>query len=216
MGQRQLVSNKYIHFIVGSCKKYQLHQKMVQIRINCSELKFLQKTQWAHMSISPPHPGVELGGSKNCHFWNIIRGMIKKESVTSHACGWQHSIISQSSVRGERAVHSLSFMPKTKAIVAVGDFIALCISVVKNRLYKTGYTLFANNDEKRTNGRNPCEMRIVCREWFVRFMSISRKSFSQNAFTGVGSFLTNWNNFFYPIFCFYTCLRKLGSMTNSV
>ncbi len=26
------------------------------------------------------------------------------------------------------------------------------------------YTLFANKDEKGTNGRNPCELRIVCRE----------------------------------------------------
>ncbi len=35
---------------------------------SCSELNFLQKSQWARMSISP---GVELGSSKDCHVWNI-------------------------------------------------------------------------------------------------------------------------------------------------
>ncbi len=76
---------------------------------------------------------------------------------------------------------------------------------------KACYTLFANNDGKGTNGQNPCEMRIVCREWFVRFVSISR-----NAFAGVGGFLTNSKNLFHRIFRSYAYLQKLGSMTNSV
>ncbi len=69
------------------------------------------------------------------------------------------------------------------------------------------YTLFANNDEKGTNKRNPCEMRIMCKEWFVRFVSILRKTFSGNAFAGVGGFLTNSKNFFI-VFSVSTHFRK--------
>ncbi len=31
-------------------------------------------------------------------------------------------------------------------------------------MFEARYTLFANNDEKGTNGQNSCEMRIVCRK----------------------------------------------------
>ncbi len=46
-------------------------------------------------------------------------------------------------------------------------------------VYIARYTLFANNDEKGTNKQNSCEMRILCREWFVRFVSIFQKTFAK-------------------------------------
>ncbi len=90
------------------------------------------------------------------------------------------------------------------------------IAQSKDQWWKARYTLFANNDEKGTNGRSPCETWIVCREWFVRFVSILWKSFLQNSFTGIGGFLTNSKNFFLCIFHCYTHSWKLGSMANSV
>ncbi len=50
--------------------------------------------------------------------------------------------------------------------------------LVTSHFWEARYTLFVNNDEKGTNRRNPCETQIVCREWFVRFMSILQKTFS--------------------------------------
>ncbi len=73
------------------------------------------------------------------------------------------------------------------------------------------YTIFANNDEEGTNGRNSCKTETVYREWFVKFVNILR-----NAFAEVGRFLTNSKNFFRRVFSCYTDLRKLRSMTNSV
>ncbi len=56
-------------------------------------------------------------------------------------------------------------------------------------------------------GRNPREPRIVCREYFV---SISRKTFSQNAFARVGGILTKSKNFFRTILHFYNMFTKTG------
>ncbi len=47
-----------------------------------------------------------------------------------------------------------------KMIDCVLEFIKK--KAVANR--KARYTLFTNDDKKGTNGRNLCEMRIVCRE----------------------------------------------------
>ncbi len=66
----------------------------------------------------------------------------------------------------------------------------LCIKFIAR------YTLFENNDEKGTKRWNLGKMRIVCRAWFVRFVSTSQKTFLRNVFARVGGFLTNSKNFF--------------------
>ncbi len=43
--------------------------------------------------------------------------------------------------------------------------------------FRKHYTLFANNDKKGTDGRYSCDSRIVRGEWFVRFVSVSQKTF---------------------------------------
>ncbi len=56
-------------------------------------------------------------------------------------------------------------------------------------------------------------MRIVRRKWFVRFVSVLRKTFLWNAFARVSKQF--FNDFFLHIFTYYTHLRKLRSMTNN-
>ncbi len=44
---------KYIHFRTQRCKKYWLHQKMLQMKIIQNYIFQKKKTQWVHMSTSP-------------------------------------------------------------------------------------------------------------------------------------------------------------------
>ncbi len=52
-----------------------------------SELDFLQKTEWTHVSISS---GAELGKSKNHHFWNILMQWNRKVGALR---GWKQQNI---------------------------------------------------------------------------------------------------------------------------
>ncbi len=95
-------------------------------------------------------------------------------------------------------------------------FIIHTVFIAQQEKGQARYTLFANNDEKGTNGRNLCKMWIVRRVWFVGFISVSQKFFLQNAFAGVDGFLMNWQKFFRCIFSCYIHSQKLRSTMNSV
>ncbi len=135
---------------------------------------------------------------------------------------WNHEI-----VRIKQATHYSRIITKpgwnesfAKKIISLWNSTKTMLYTIrrsfKSFTLEARYTLFLNKDKKRTNRRNLCEMWIVCREWFVRFVSISRKTFLRNAFAGIGGFLTNSKNFFRYTFRFYTYSRKLRSMTNSM
>ncbi len=63
---------------------------------NCAELNFLQKTPLTH--IFPSSPGVELGGSKDLCFWNIImhwsenvlKIFLKMHRIASYSKNFSH------------------------------------------------------------------------------------------------------------------------------
>ncbi len=59
---------KYIHFPAERCENYQLYQKVVQIKV----IKKWISYEKVSVRMCPSPPGGELGGSKDCHLWNII------------------------------------------------------------------------------------------------------------------------------------------------
>ncbi len=79
-----------VHFLDKCCKNYQSYQKIVQIKVVRKWISYKKISERIYLS----PPGVELGVSKNCHFWNIIMywngkvdslqgSMLPKISVTS-------------------------------------------------------------------------------------------------------------------------------------
>ncbi len=79
------------------------------------------------------------------------------------------------------------------------------------------YALFTNIEENEMHGRNSSKTRIVRREWFVRFVSVLWKTFSQNVFAWVGGFLTNLKNFFdKSIICFHLVRATRAALSSSI